>query len=90
MGNKVCVIVVLKYHSNLRVCMDWVDRTQNYKGLYGILPILQGSQLDNFPLKSLLLGLVGYHSLTFQLKCVDFNLIAPVLSRFCHREPKIS
>ena len=33
--------------------MDWVARPQNYKGLYGILQLLQGSHLDNFPLKTL-------------------------------------
>ena len=48
--------------------MDWVDRPQNYKDLYGILQLLQGSQLDNFPLKSLKLGWVAFHSLTFQFK----------------------
>ena len=35
------------------ICMDWVDRPQNYKGLYGILQLLEGSHLDNFPLKTL-------------------------------------
>ena len=53
-----------------RVCMGWVDRPQNYKGLYGILQPLQGSHLDNFPLNTPKL-----HSLKFQLKCLDFNLI---------------
>ena len=33
--------------------MDWVDRPKNYKGLYGILQLLQGSHLDNFPQKTL-------------------------------------
>ena len=55
--------------------MDWVDRPQNYMGLYGILQLLQGSHLDNFPLKTLKLGWVAFHSLTFRLKCLDFNLI---------------
>ena len=31
--------------------MDWVDRPNNYKGLYGILQLLQGSHLDNRDLK---------------------------------------
>ena len=31
----------------------------NYKGLYGILQLLQGSRLDNFPLKTLKIGWVG-------------------------------
>ena len=53
--------------------MDWVDRPQNYKGLYGILQLLQGSHLDNFLLKTLKLGWVAFHSLTFQLKCLDLQ-----------------
>ena len=46
--------------------MDWVDRPKNYKGLYGILQLLQGSHLDNYPHKTLKLGWVAFHSLTFQ------------------------
>ena len=42
--------------------MDWVDRPQNYKALQGILQLLQGSHLDNFPLKTLKLGWVAFHS----------------------------
>ena len=66
--------------------MDWVDRPQNYKGLYGILQLLQGSHLDNFLLKTPKLGWVAFHSLPFQLKCLDFQSnrykkLAPVLSR---------
>ena len=53
--------------------MHWVDRLQNYKGLYGILKLLQGSHLDNFSLKTLKLSWVAFHSLTFQLKCLDFQ-----------------
>ena len=69
--------------------MDWVDRAQNYKDLYGILQLLQGSHLDNFPLKTLKLGWVAFHSLTFRLKCLDFQSnqykkLALVLSRFCN------
>ena len=69
--------------------MDWVDRPKNYKGLYGILQLLEGSYLDNFSLKTLKLGWVAFHSLTFQLKCLDFKSnqykkLAPVLSRFCN------
>ena len=37
--------------------MDWVDKPQNYKDLYGILQVLWGSHLNNFPLK--LLNLAG-------------------------------
>ena len=69
--------------------MDWVDRPKNYKGLYGILQLLQGSHLDNFSLKTLKLGWVTFHPRTFQLKCLDFETnqykkLAPVLSRFCN------
>ena len=35
---------------------------QNYRGLYGILQLLQGSHLDNFPLKILKLGWVAFNS----------------------------
>ena len=51
--------------------MDWVDRPQNYKGLYGIMQLLQGSHLDNFPLTTLKLGSVAFLLITFQLKCLD-------------------
>ena len=46
--------------------MDWVDRPRNYKGLYGILQLLQDSRLDNFPQKTLKLGWVAFDSSTFQ------------------------
>ena len=67
--------------------MDWVDRPKNYKGLYGILQLLQGSHLDNFPPKTLKLGWVAFHLLKFQLECLDFQSnqykkLAPVLSLF--------
>ena len=41
-------------------------QARNYKSLYGILQLLQGSHLDNFPQKTLKLGQVAIHSLTFQ------------------------
>ena len=68
--------------------MDWVDKPQNYKDLYGSLQLLRGSQLNNFPLKTLKHGWIAFHSLTFQLKCLDFQSnqygrLAPVFSRFC-------
>ena len=53
--------------------MNWVDRPQNYKGLYGILQLLQGSHLDNFPLKTLKLSCITFHSLTFRLICLEFQ-----------------
>ena len=69
--------------------MDWVDRPKTCKGLYGILQLLQGSHLDNFPLKTLKLNWVAFHSVTFQLKCLDFQSnqykkLVLVLSRFCN------
>ena len=78
---------LFKYHPIQRVCMDWVDRQQNYKDLYGILQLLLGSHLDNFPLKTLKLCWVAFHSLTFQLKCLDFlsnqcKKLAPELLSF--------
>ena len=33
--------------------IDWVDSPKTYKGLCGILQLLQGSHLDNFPQKTL-------------------------------------
>ena len=69
--------------------MDCVDKPQNYKDLYGILQLLRGSHLYNFRPKTLKLGWVAFHSVTFQLKCLDFqsnqyNKLVPVLSRFCN------
>ena len=69
--------------------MDWVDKPQSYKDLYGILQILWGSHLNNSLLKTLKLGWVAFHSVTFQSKCLDFQSnqykkLAPVLSRFCN------
>ena len=69
--------------------MDWVDKPQNYKDLYGVLQTLRGSHLNNSLQKTLKLGWVAFHSLTFQLKCLDFQSnqykkLVPVLSRFCN------
>ena len=69
--------------------MDWVDKPQNYKDFYEILQLLPGSHLSSFPLKTLKLGWVAFHSITFQLKCLDFqsyqyNKLVPVLSPFCN------
>ena len=65
--------------------MDRVDKLQNYKDMYGILQTLRGSHSNNFPKKSLKLGWVAFHSVTFQLKCLDFQSnqyekLAPVLA----------
>ena len=53
--------------------MNWVDRPKNLQGLYGIVQLLQGSHLDDFPLKTLKLYWIAFHSVTFQLKCLDFQ-----------------
>ena len=53
--------------------MNWVDKPQNYKNLYGILQLLRGSHLNNFLLKTLKLGWEAFYSVTFQLKCLDFQ-----------------
>ena len=80
---------LFKYHLKQRVCMDWVDKPQNYKDLYGILQLLRGSHLNNFRLKTLKLSRVASHSVTIQQKCLDFQSnqykkLAPVHSRFCN------
>ena len=67
--------------------MDWVDRSQNLKGLYENLQLLQDSHLDNFSLKTLKLDWEAFHSIIFQLKCLDFQSnqytkLVPILSRF--------
>ena len=69
--------------------MDWVDKPQDYKDLYGILQTLRGSHLNNFLRKTLKIGWVAFHLLTFQLRCLDFQSnqykkLVPVLSRFCN------
>ena len=68
--------------------MDWVDKKQNYKDLYGILQLLRGSHFNNFPLKTLKHGSVAFHSVTFRLKCSEFQpnpykKLVPVFSHFC-------
>ena len=54
--------------------MDWADKPQNYKDSYATLQLLQGSHLNNLLLKTLKLGWVAFHSVTFQLKCLDFQI----------------
>ena len=83
---------LFKYHLKQRVCIDWVDKPQNYKGMYGILQLLQGSHLNNFSLKTLKLCWVAFLSKKFQWKCLDFQSsqsnqykkLVPVLSHFCN------
>ena len=48
------------------------------EGLYGLgrqatLQLLQGSHLNNFPLKTLKIGWIAFYSVAFQLKCLDFQ-----------------
>ena len=67
--------------------MDWVDRPQNFKGLYGILQLFQGCHLGNFPLKTLKLGWVAFRTIKFQTKCWfvqcnQYKKLVPVLSHF--------
>ena len=69
--------------------MDWVDTPQNYKDLYGSLQTLRGSHLNNILRKTLKLSWVAFHSLTLQLRCLDFQSnqykkLVLVLSRFCN------
>ena len=45
--------------------MDWVDKAQNYKDLYGNLQLLRGSHLNNLLLKTLKLDWVAIHSVRF-------------------------
>ena len=47
--------------------MDWVDRPQNSRGLYGVLQLLQGSHMDNYSLKTLKLGWVAVEMFRFYL-----------------------
>ena len=53
--------------------MDCLDKPQNYKDLYGILPLLRGCRLNNVPLNTLKLGWVAFHLETFQLTCLYFQ-----------------
>ena len=69
--------------------MDWVNKPQNYKDLYETVQLLRGSHLNNVLQKTLKLGWVAFHSVKFQLKCLDFECnqyrkLVPVLSRFCN------
>ena len=49
-------------------------QAKTYKGLYGILQLLQGSHLDNFPQKTLKLSWVAFHSLTFLVLMFRFSI----------------
>ena len=63
----------------------WVDRPQNYKGLYGILQLLQGSHLNNFLLRTFKFDWVAFHSVKFlDFKSNQYKKLDPVLYRFCN------
>ena len=64
--------------------MDWVDKPQNYKDLYGILQLLRFSHLNNFQLKTLKLGWVAFHSVMLDFQSNQYKKLVPVLSRFCN------
>ena len=66
-------MVDLQILSKIESLYGWVDKPQNYKDLYGILQLLRFSHMNNFQLKTLKLGWVAFHSVTFQLKCLDFQ-----------------
>ena len=59
--------------SFVHVWIGYTTHKINCKDLYGILQLLRGSHLNKFPLKSLELAWVAFHSVTFLLKCLDFQ-----------------
>ena len=64
-----------KYHPKQRVCMDWVDRPRNYKGLYGILQLCKVPIWTIFHRKFLnLVGQLFIHQ-HFSFNVQIFNLI---------------
>ena len=80
---------LLKYYVKQRVCMDWVEKPQNYKDLYGILQTLRGCHLKRSLQRTLKLGQIAFHALKFQLRCLNSQSnqckkLVPVLSRFCN------
>ena len=82
-------MVALQLTPKIESLYGLVDKPKNYKDLYGILQLLRCSHLNNFPLKTLKLGWVAFHSVTVQLKCLDsqsnqYKKRVPVLSRFCN------
>ena len=54
--------------------MDWVDKPQNYKGLYGLLQLLQGCHLNNVPLKTLKLWLDNLSFSRISVKMFRFSI----------------
>ena len=81
-------MVALQISTKIESLWGWVDKPQNCKDLYGVLQLLLGSHLSNYPLKTLKVGWVAFHSIKFQLECLDFQSnqyekLIPVLSCFC-------
>ena len=58
-------MVALQISPKIESLYGWVDRPKNYNGLYGILQLLQGFHMDNFPQETFKLGRAAFHSLTF-------------------------
>ena len=54
--------------------MDWVDKPQNYKDLYGILQLLRGSHLSNFPLKTLKTSLDSFSFSNISVEMFRFSI----------------
>ena len=54
--------------------MDWVDKPQNYKHLYGTLQLLRGFHLNNFPLKTLKLGWVAFSFSSISVEMFRFSI----------------
>ena len=57
-----------KIESSYGLGHDWVDRPQNFKGLYGMLQLLQASHFDNCKLKTLKLDWLAFHSVIYQFR----------------------
>ena len=53
--------------------MDLLDKAQNFKSLYVILEVLQGSHLECFLLTTLKLDCLALHSVTFRFTCSDLK-----------------
>ena len=66
-------MIALQISPEIESLYGLLDKPQNYKALYGILQLLQGCHLVNFPLKTLKLGWVAFHSMTFEMECLDFQ-----------------
>ena len=66
-------MVALQLSPKIESLHELGRQATKFKGLYGILQLLQDSHLDNFLLKTLKIGWVTFLSVTFQLTCLDFQ-----------------